>query len=108
VNVLDVPNHAGLVPDGQFALVAFSYNKGSRTVRAVTAYEPTNPAWRLRNWRTHRDEKPRDFELVTKKSPETKGSRARSASPAGLKTLVNLAIVREQGTGLAPIPGGSV
>jgi hypothetical protein len=38
----------GFVPDGRFALVVFAYNKKRRTVRAVTAYEPTAPSWRLR------------------------------------------------------------
>jgi len=38
----------GFVPDGRFALVVFAYNKKRRSVRAVTAYEPTDPSWRLR------------------------------------------------------------
>jgi uncharacterized DUF497 family protein len=38
----------GFVPDGRFVLVAFTYNKRRRAVRVVTAYEPTEPEWRIR------------------------------------------------------------
>ena len=38
----------GFVPDGRLVLAVFLYNKKQRTVRVVTAYEPTDPSWRLR------------------------------------------------------------
>lgn len=38
----------GFVPDARFALVVFAYNKKRRVVRVVTAYEPTDPSWRMR------------------------------------------------------------
>lgn len=38
----------GFVPDGRFVLAVFSYNKKQRTVRVVTAYEPTDPSWKMR------------------------------------------------------------
>jgi uncharacterized DUF497 family protein len=38
----------GFVPDGRLVLVAFTYNKRRRVVRVVTAYEPTEPEWRIR------------------------------------------------------------
>lgn len=38
----------GFVPDGRFVLVVFSYNKRRRAVRVITAYEPTEPAWRMK------------------------------------------------------------
>lgn len=38
----------GFVPGGRFVLVVFSHNKRRRAVRVVTAYEPTEPEWRIR------------------------------------------------------------
>ncbi len=38
----------GFVPDARFLLVVFAYNKKRRAVRVVTAYEPTDPYWRMR------------------------------------------------------------
>jgi uncharacterized DUF497 family protein len=38
----------GFVPDGRFVLVVFAYNKRRRVVRVITAYEPTEPEWRIR------------------------------------------------------------
>lgn len=35
----------GFVPDDRFVLVVFEYNKTTRWVRVVNAYEPTNPRW---------------------------------------------------------------
>jgi uncharacterized DUF497 family protein len=37
----------GFVPDGRFVLVVFSYNQRPKAVRVITAYEPTEPAWRI-------------------------------------------------------------
>ena len=37
----------GIVPDGRFVLVVFTYNKRRRSVRVITAYEPTEPEWRM-------------------------------------------------------------
>lgn len=38
----------GFVPDGRFILVVFSYNKRRKAVRVITAYEPTEPEWRIK------------------------------------------------------------
>ena len=38
----------GFVPDARFVLVVFTHNKKRRAVRIVTAYEPTDPSWRMR------------------------------------------------------------
>lgn len=38
----------GFVPDGRFVLVVFAYNRRRRAARVVTAYEPTDPSWRIR------------------------------------------------------------
>jgi uncharacterized DUF497 family protein len=35
----------GFVPDDRFVLVIFEYDRETRWVRVVTAYEPTNPGW---------------------------------------------------------------
>jgi uncharacterized DUF497 family protein len=37
----------GFVPDGRFILVVFSYSKRRKAIRVITAYEPTEPAWRI-------------------------------------------------------------
>jgi len=38
----------GFVPDRRFVLVVFSYNKRRKAVRVITAYEPTEPEWRIK------------------------------------------------------------
>ena len=38
----------GFVPDGRFVLVVFDSKKRRRSVRVVTAYEPTDASWRRR------------------------------------------------------------
>jgi|SRR5579871_1060525 len=35
----------GFVPDERFVLVIFEYDRETRWIRVVTAYEPTNPGW---------------------------------------------------------------
>jgi uncharacterized DUF497 family protein len=38
----------GFVPDGRFVLAIFELNRRRGAVHVLTAYEPTDPAWRRR------------------------------------------------------------